>query len=138
MIKFADSIKIKAPPKKIFDFITNLENLAQTIPPNFSIQPHTQNRAAPGIKVKWTITNPDGSAVSWDEEFLKVEPDTRVEWAMVGAPEKFSGGYVLYRIHDGTLLVLWEAMAQSDDPIGHDKGMRKQLQSIKKLVESFQ
>ena len=135
MVKFAESIKIKAPPSVVFGFITNFDNLAQTIPPNFSIKPYTQVHAAPGVKVKWTINNPDGTSVSWDEEFLKVDRDTVVEWAMVGAHEKFCGGYRLYGIHEGTLLVLWEAMAQSDDPAGHDRGMRKQLQSIKAIVE---
>ncbi|MHA1916877.1 MAG: SRPBCC family protein [Candidatus Ranarchaeia archaeon] len=135
MIGFAESIKIHASPSVVFEFITNMEKFEKVKPKNMDVKTHGGHILTLGTKMTWTINREDGTSHSWDEEITKMEDGVTFEWEMVEAPEKFKGGWRLYEIHNGTLLILWDEMAQQQNPSGKDKELTRRLQQIKLLIE---
>ena len=135
MIRFAESIKINASPSVVFDFVTDMRKFAKVKPKNMDVKTFGGDILTLGARMTWTTNREDGTTSSWDEEVTKMEKDVMFEWEMVGAPEKFQGGYRLYKVHNGTLLVLWDAMAKHQNPSGKDQELTRRLQQLKSVIE---
>jgi uncharacterized membrane protein len=92
-IHFQKAVTIHAPAQKVFQFLSNYPNLPQFISHLREIRRSGNNTS------RWVASGPAGSAVEWDAEINRYEPNKLLAWkSLPGSTVRTAGTLRLERL----------------------------------------
>src|SRR4029077_10746856 len=99
-IHIQKAVTIGAPAQKVFQFLSNYHNL-----PHFMSHLREIRRSGDNIS-RWAAACPDGSAVEWDAEINRYEPNKLLAWkSLPGSTIRTAGTLRLERLPGPTTRV---------------------------------
>lgn len=88
---FAEAVTINCPPRELYDFWRNPENLVHVMDNIRSIVPIDENRS------RWTVKAPAGREVSWESVITKDVPGEELYWQSAEGADVANSGRIEFR-----------------------------------------
>jgi uncharacterized membrane protein len=136
------TIPIQAPVQKVFEFLSNYQNLPQFLSHLREIRRLGNNTS------RWTAIGPAGAPVEWEAEITRYEPNKLLAWkSLPGSAIRTAGTVRLQRLSNlATRVNLTLSYSPSAGAIGHavaslfgadpKQALHEDLNSLKVLLET--